>query len=282
MDTSPWQGRRVLVTGCTGFLGGCVTRELLDRGATVVGLLRDRTGGAAFASERTTKQFFPVHGLVEDATRLHSAMAVHEVSAVFHLATSAPFGSDRGTVSVLRAVALYHPRIPVVMARPSGQLRLVLEDDDRPAISVGIARFGELFGGGDRKLFRLVPRTVLDLLTHNPATATDGPGRDFVWVRDAARACLAVAEAVGAGGEPLDFTFRTGWDFGERTMAGFIEEVFAGRTPELPVSEAAVNPLGWQPTESLSQAIGGTIAWYREFVKTRFVGTRAATGRKAA
>ena len=64
--TSLWSGRRVLVTGCTGFLGSAVTRELLGRGAVVAGLIRDRAGGAEYTRERDAGQFWPVHGQVED------------------------------------------------------------------------------------------------------------------------------------------------------------------------------------------------------------------------
>ena len=35
-----WRGRRVFITGCTGFLGSWLTAALLERGAAVVGLIR--------------------------------------------------------------------------------------------------------------------------------------------------------------------------------------------------------------------------------------------------
>ena len=41
-----WRRRRVLVTGCTGLLGSWLTEWLVDRGADVVGLVRDRVPGA--------------------------------------------------------------------------------------------------------------------------------------------------------------------------------------------------------------------------------------------
>ena len=37
-----WKERRVFVTGCTGILGSWLTLALLDAGAEVVGLIRDR------------------------------------------------------------------------------------------------------------------------------------------------------------------------------------------------------------------------------------------------
>ena len=35
-----WRGRRVFITGCTGFLGSWLTAALLERGAAVESLLR--------------------------------------------------------------------------------------------------------------------------------------------------------------------------------------------------------------------------------------------------
>jgi nucleoside-diphosphate-sugar epimerase len=257
--TSAWRGRRVLVTGCTGFLGGAVTRELLDRGATVVGLVRQRSGGREFAAECDAGRFHVIHGRAEDDARLHSAMAVHEVSAVFHLAGA-------GLSAVLRAAALYHPRVPVVTVRPAEQLRLAA-DDDEPPVPLGVARFGELFGPGDRKRSGVVPRTLTALLEGKP-NATAGPARDFVFVRDAARACLSLAEAVGAEARPRDCTFRSGWEFTESALAALVADVFAGRAVDVPEHDVP-NPFGWQPVTPFAAAIRETIAWYRESVRTR-------------
>jgi len=267
--TSLWHGRRVLVTGCTGFLGGAVTRELLDRGAHVVGLVRDRKGAAQYAPECAAKRFYVVDGRAEDAIRLHTTMAVHDVSAVFHLADSA-----RGTDAVSRAACLHDKRMPVVMARPFLQLRLANRQAP-PAVPLGVARFGELFGGGDRKVARVVPRTAIGLLTGERAPPTDGPARDFVHVRDAARACLAVAEVVERHAESLDLTFRSGWMLTESAMAALVADVFEGRTPE-PADAVPNNPLGWQPATTLRDALAETIDWYREFGRTEVAGARRA------
>lgn len=266
---SAWCGRRVLVTGCTGFLGSAVTRELLDRGATVVGLVRNRAGGREFAVERDTGRFRIVHGRVEDSVQLHAVLAVHEVSAVFHHASAEAF-------AVFRAAALYHPRLPVVMARPAEQLRLAVEGD-APPVPLGVARFGELFGGRDRKADRVVPRTAMALLAGKRVAASAGPARDFVFVRDAARACLRLAEAVGAEARPLDCTFRSGWAFTESAMAGLVADVFAGRGQDVLRSEVS-NPLDWQPATPLAAALSETIEWYRESVQMR----RADARRRAA
>ena len=280
--TSAWRGRRVLVTGSTGLLGAAVTRELLAQGAIVAGLVRDRGSGVEFVAELATKQFHIVHGRVEDVLRLRMSMAVHEVSAVFHFACSDPVGHDRGTSAILRATALYQHKVPVVMARPAGQLRLATEDDS-PPVPLGIARFGELFGGGDRKMFRVVPRTVMGLITgeRTPTASTNDSPRDFVYVRDAARACLALAEAVGGESASMDYTFQSGWELNDHEIADCVTDVFGGKPPaSCPASP--VNPLGWQAQTPFGTAIGETIAWYREFLRTRLFGTRPTGTRKAA
>jgi len=264
--SSRWRGRRVLVTGCTGLLGGWVVRGLLAAGAEVVGLVRDRAADAGLA-HLPKDRFRPVYGRVEDAFRFYSALAVHEAAAVFHLAGA-------GDPTVLDAVRLYNPRVPVVTARPAAE-----PTAPTPRVPLGIARFGELFGGGDRKTFRVVPAAVIGLVTGDRAATagTDGP-RDFVYAADAARACLLLAETVAADPRPhlLDYTFRSGWQLDDREMAAAVRAAFDGRGVPEPTGEPPANPLGWRPATTLSRALSETVAWYREFLQTRFFGTRAA------
>jgi nucleoside-diphosphate-sugar epimerase len=295
-STSQWRGRRVLVTGCTGFLGAAVTAELLNQQAHVIGLIRDRNMGAMFAREREAGLFHLIHGRIENTFRIHSAVAIHEVSAIFHLAhesaepkaSSMPsevsqIADDRGTAAVLRAAALHHPRLPVIVAKPVNQLRILNSDVERATIPHGIARFGELFGGTDRGMSRVVPRTIATLLARETGVAIEGSARDFVFIRDAARACLAVAEAVGSGSYPLDVTFRSGWELTEAEMTRVIGDVFAGRKPKVAFEETPANPFGWRPASSFDAAVTETIEGYRESARSRAETTRLTDPvRKAA
>jgi CDP-glucose 4,6-dehydratase len=262
MDTHPsfWRGRKVLVTGCTGFLGGAVARELFAHGAEVVGLINDSPATDIFGPHQGGRVHL-VRGRADNVFRLHSAMAVHEIAAVFHLAAHDPFGDDRGTPAVLQAVNLYSRRVPVVTARPLPQrtsARAEEPHDDR----LRVVRFGEVFGPGDRKLFRVVPAAALGLLTGESVPLPgDGTARDFVFVRDAARACLCAA--LGGAGE---YNFRSGWLLTDRQIASAVREVFADRPFDIPTAPAA-NPLGWQPQQTLAEALHETLAWYRDFLR---------------
>lgn len=241
--SSCWRGRRVLVTGCTGLLGGAVVEELLAGGAHVVGLVRHRAAAAALARHQLAGRVHIVHGRTEDLFRIHSALAIHEAHAVFHLAACEPLETDPGSAAVFEAVRRFDPRIPTVVARRSDSPPLV-----ESAIPLGVARFGELFGGRETKP------------SQTPTVSLDSP-RDFVHVRDAARACLLLAEAVA--GRPIPHVntveFRTGWVLTGRALAAAHRE-----GPSLAFPACPENPLGWSPALNFSEAIADTVAWRRE------------------
>jgi nucleoside-diphosphate-sugar epimerase len=147
-------------------------------------------------------------------------------------------------------------------------------------VLLGVARFGEVFGPRDRRESRVVPRTITALLRDEQPRADGGPSRDFICVRDAARACISIAEAVGLEQSPQDATFRSGWQHTDREMIDLVKAAFAGdrladREPEPPL-----NPFGWQPATAMGDALAETIAWQRA---TRpEVNTPPVRGRKAA
>jgi nucleoside-diphosphate-sugar epimerase len=285
-STSLWYGRRVMVTGCSGFLGSAVTRELLNRQAHVIAFMGDRNAGKLFSSDYGSGQFHIAQGRLDDSARIYTILAIHEVSAIFHLidepslseGTGYPRGisrqvEDSGTTAILRAASLLHPRLPVIVVRPSAQLRIMADTGCRP---VGIARFGELFGPNDRLNLNIIPRTIAGLLAGERINAPAGASQDYVFIRDAARACLSLAEAIGTGAEPLDVTFRSGWELNDMEMSSYTSDVFYGRGPKFSIQETPVNPLGWHPVMSFRDSVAETIDWYRENSRTRSIGTRSA------
>jgi nucleoside-diphosphate-sugar epimerase len=260
MEAAPidWAGRSVLVAGCTGFLGGAVIRELLQRGAKVIGLVRERSGAAQYISDIAAGRFQVVHGRVEDSARIHATMAVHEVSAIFYCAKS-----DPGLDAVMRAATIYHPRISLVTAKPTRPLRIA-RLENQSSLLVGVARFGELFGPRFRDLSQIIPRSILSLLRDETIQPTHGASRDFVFIRDAARACLLVAEAIAVATESQDHIFQTGWTFNDSTMSGMVSAALSGKGSEPKVLPPS-NPLGWNPHIGLTAALAETIGWCRQF-----------------
>ena len=62
--------------------------------------------------------------------------------------------------------------------------------------NVCVVRCGNLFGGGDRNFSRLVPGVIRDVMSgRRPVLRSDGsPVRDYIYVEDAARAYMLLAE----------------------------------------------------------------------------------------
>src|SRR2546430_2593425 len=81
-----WQDRRVFVTGCTGLVGAWTVRALLERGAHVVGLVRDQVAGSELVRGGLLERIDVVHGGVEDYALVERALAEYEVQTVIHLA----------------------------------------------------------------------------------------------------------------------------------------------------------------------------------------------------
>src|SRR5438105_5390946 len=87
-----WRDRRVFVTGCTGLVGSWTVRALLERGAHVVGLVRDQVAGSELNRSGLIERIDVVRGAVEDYALLERALAEYEVQTVIHLAAQTIVG----------------------------------------------------------------------------------------------------------------------------------------------------------------------------------------------
>ena len=200
-----WVNRRVLVTGCTGFLGAWLTRDLVDRGAQVVGLVRDGVATSPFYTDGLAERVTTVRGAVEDYALLERVVNEYEVDTVFHLAAQAivtianrnpltTFETNvRGTWNLLEACRRT-PGVKRVVVASSDKAYGVHEtlpyDEDRPLqgthpydvskscadliaityhrtyrLPVCVTRCGNLFGAGDVNWSRIVPGTIRSALS---------------------------------------------------------------------------------------------------------------------
>jgi nucleoside-diphosphate-sugar epimerase len=260
----PWQGKRVLVTGCADPLGGSVARELASRGAEVVAMIRERPVPGGLVADLGPGARF-IHGRVDNVFRLHSAMAVHEVAAVFHLPADGADADGRATKTLREAAKLYSRCIPIVAARRHRPLAIAQEETAGERITV--VRFGEVFGPGDPAAGHVVSMTASALVRGAGATLpADGPARDFVYAPDAAAACLLAAESTLRDG-PADLSFFSGWRMTERQMAAAVRDVHAGRSVEAPDSAPQANLLGWRPKHTLAEALRDALAWHCEVMR---------------
>ena len=150
-------------------------------------------------------------------------------------------------------------------------------------VPVATTRFANLYGGGDTNRSRLVPEAVHAALSgRRPVIRSDGsPERDFLYVEDAVRAYLAIAEALderegvrgeafNAGGgrthavrEVVELICRiAGTDVepdvrGRAAPGGKIDRQFVDATKLRELT-------GWQPEVDLEEGLRRTVEWYRD------------------
>jgi CDP-glucose 4,6-dehydratase len=208
LNKSFWQDRRVFVTGCSGFLGSWLVAALVDRGASVVGLLRDHVPQSMLFSEDTAARMRLVNGDLSDITFLERVLAEYEVQTVFHLAAQTIVGianrsplstfetNIRGTWQLLEA-ARRAPQVAGIVVASSekayGEPQALPFGEDHPLhgrhpydvskscvdliaqtyavtydLPVTITRFSNLYGGGDLNWNRLIPGTMRSVLRGQP------------------------------------------------------------------------------------------------------------------
>jgi CDP-glucose 4,6-dehydratase len=150
------------------------------------------------------------------------------------------------------------------------------------AMPIGIARCGNIFGGGDLNWSRIVPGTIRSLLHHErPVLRSDGTFvRDYLHVDDVVEAYLALGEGLDRKelwGEAFNFS-------DERPLT--VREVYdavcaaAGAPGVDPIvldaahdeihdqylsAERARRDLSWRPRTGLRDGLVRTVAWYSDF-----------------
>jgi CDP-glucose 4,6-dehydratase len=156
-------------------------------------------------------------------------------------------------------------------------------------LPVCIARCGNLFGGGDLNFSRIIPGTIRSIYNHRtPVIRSDGTLlRDYLFVEDAARAYLLLAEkmeALNLAGEAFNFSSESRLTVLDLTkkilkmMNCTLEPVILNEEKKeikhqyLSI-EKARKILGWKPVYSFDEGLENTINWYKGyFAKTENIG----------
>jgi CDP-glucose 4,6-dehydratase len=315
-----WQGKTVLVTGATGFLGGWICRQLLDQGAALVSLQRRDRPRSQFTLAGFAQRAAVVEGSLLDADFLTDLFEARRFDAVFHLASmvdvnaalrdppAALKASVDTTAALLEQVRRQQPEAVVVVASSDKAYghQPVPFSEDKPleplhpyeiakatqdllaqsygrlfGLNIGITRCGNFFGGYDFAFERIIPYTIAQVLKGEaPVLRSDGQfTRDFLYVEEAARAHLLLAEKlagdVSLRGEAFNFSHGV-----EITVLRLVQGILALMGSNLePViastakaeiehmrldSGKAKMKLGWQAELDFEAALRRTIDWYRE------------------
>ena len=203
-----WQDKRVFVTGCSGLLGSWLTAVLVQKGAHVVGLIRDRVNDTQLARTGVIHQIDVVRGDVCAYELMERTLADYQIDTVFHLAAQTQVGTAnrvpmptfetniKGTWVILEA-ARRNPSVQrLVMAssdKAYGTHAALPYTEDTPlqgqhpydvskscadlisrtyahtyGLPVTVTRCANLYGGGDLNWNRIVPGTIRSVLQGEP------------------------------------------------------------------------------------------------------------------
>jgi CDP-glucose 4,6-dehydratase len=199
-----WLDRPVFVSGCAGFLGSWLTSALVEAGANVVGLLRDRVPFSLLCRSGYLDRITVIRGDVTDYELVERVLNEYEIDTVFNLAAQtivpianrAPLSTFetniKGTWTVLEA-ARRSPTVTRMMVASSDKAYGVHETlpyvEDAPLLGchpydvsktcadliartyfatydlpIAVTRCANLYGGGDLNWNRIVPGTVRSLI----------------------------------------------------------------------------------------------------------------------
>ena len=208
----------------------------------------------------------------------------HGVDAVVFASSDKAYGAHEALP--YRESAALLPTAPYEASKAAADI-LARSYWDAFSLPVAVTRFANVYGGGDTNFSRLVPETVSAVLEgRRPVLRSDGtPQRDLLYVEDAARAYLAVADALEGGGATGE-AFNAGGErpysvleivetiarvagtelepeiLGEGTPSGEIDRQFVDSTKLRELT-------GWRPEVSLEDGLRRTIEWYRAHPEIR-------------
>ena len=203
-----WTRERVMVTGATGFIGGNLAARLLQEGATVFTVERDRKAINTLKALGVYDKVTCIPGDIADAELMLRAINEHEITFAYHLAAQAivtvanrhpisTFESNiRGTWSVLEAVR-QTPSVRGIIVASSDkaygvQERLPYTEDGQLlgrfpydaskvctdvlaqsyytsyGVKLAITRNANTYGPGDMNWSRLIPECIRCAVTGKP------------------------------------------------------------------------------------------------------------------
>jgi CDP-glucose 4,6-dehydratase len=199
MTTEFWKSRSVFVTGATGLLGSWLVPALVERGASVVVLIRDATPRSLLVREGWLNRVVSVHGSLTEEGLLRRTLAEYGIETIFHLGAQTLVGvakvdpvgtleaNVRGTWSLLEAARQCGVSEVLVASsdKAYGESQNLPYREDHPlqgrfpydvskscadlitsmyartyALPAAIVRCENLFGGGDPNFSRLIPGVI--------------------------------------------------------------------------------------------------------------------------
>ncbi len=323
-----WRGRRVLLTGHTGFKGAWMNLWLETLGAEVTGYALAPADEPNLWNILGARAARSVIADIRDAQRVAEAVARADPEIVIHMAAQAlvresyrdPLGTYAtnvmGTATLLQACrALRHLECVVVVTSDKvyenrGEGRSFAEGDrlgghdpysnskacaelvtssfrdsffaDGPPLAT--ARAGNVIGGGDWSVDRLIPDCVRALQSGQPVNLRYPDAvRPWQHILEPLSGYLALAQALVTAPKRTPRAVNFGPDPASFCTVGEVVEAFGARfagrpgwvrdpAPQAPEAQAltlssalAAQVLGWRPRLDIRLSLSWTADWYSAY-----------------
>lgn len=202
-----WKGKKVFVTGGTGFIGTYLVESLLKNGAEVFCLTQELQKDSRFYKIGLDKKANLIFGTILDFGLIEGSLEKHQIDTVFHLAAQPlvqialklPAETIKvnviGTLNILEACRLRGvKRIVVASSDKAYGSHENLPYSEEFALKgtypydvsksctdliaqsygktydmpVAVTRFSNIYGGGDMNFDRIIPETIKHILFNEP------------------------------------------------------------------------------------------------------------------
>jgi UDP-glucose 4-epimerase len=302
IKASPFSGKKILVTGASGFIGSCLCKNLLSIGAEVHGVSRT-------LQPKGSKDLYWWQGDLADIAKVRELLTKIKPGYIFHLASCVSGSRDLGlvlptlhsnlisTVNLLTAStevgcnriiligsleepdsgsAEVIPSSPYAAAKwsSSGYARMFYALYQAPVVNV---RVFMVYGPGQKDLLKLIPYVTLSLLRNNAPKISSGKRQvDWIYVEDVVEGLLAIMRSPGIEGNTVDL--GSGVLVPVRSVVEKISKMINAKVTPLfgAISERQMEQIrvaqienthtmiGWKPTTSLEKGLENTVNWYKE------------------
>jgi CDP-glucose 4,6-dehydratase len=302
-----WRNDRVLITGATGFIGSHLMQSLKNLGASVIGL----------ASEHVSDHIVKCD--VRNLKELQDIFNKNEITMCFHLAGLAQVETGQhsphptfdinitGALNILECSRQFRVKKTILASTSHvyGENKVPYQEEYTPRptrpyetskacidllamsyartyrVPVYIARFVNIYGPGDLKFARLIPKTIRSVLKGESPEMWGGRAiRDYLYIDDAIAAYIKLGEIKNDEPEK-EHIFNFGSsnllsvrDIVERIikysdMNVKIHKIADLRENEIPVQyvswKKAKKVLGWEPKVDFETGIKKALDWYKDY-----------------
>ena len=334
IDREFWKGKKVFITGHTGFKGSWLCLWLHQLGACVTGYsLEPPTTPSLFKLAGVDKLIASINGDVRDRKKLAQCVSDAKPEIVFHLAAQ-PLVRDSykipvdtyeinvmGTVNILESIRLYRDTVrafvnvttdkvyenrewlwgyreneplggydPYSNSKACSELvtaayrNSYFNSIENNKVGIATARAGNVIGGGDWALDRIVPDCIRALLKSEPVLVRNPHSiRPWQHVLDPLSGYLLLCQKLCEQGQ----SFTEAWNFGpdnedavsvaqlvqilcEKWGKGASYNVTRTDGPheaaflKLDCTKTTVK-IGWLPKWSVTQAVDAVVNWTKRY-----------------